>query len=248
MSDTPATEETPGDWDWTAFDTQVVAMFKEQGPYETLARAARLGFFGSVTQDRIREDRRKRAMAAGLKVEFDDLLCQLAATASVIWRLRGTLTKEKGIWIARLLRDHPYEEEFCLLGEDLMSFEDDSEQQFTEKVRVHATGLVGQAVSLRNLHTPFLDSRIGDLAFYRPETQQVILRVRTEIGLANQMIDDNKWAFRLTFDPAITSNLRTDAITHCYNTIDQIAEVCERAAQRIQRLDLSIDTGPSAWS
>ena len=148
-------------------------------------------------------------------------------------------TKDRRAWVKQLMADHPYSEELHRLAEGLKVFEGYTEEQLQKADKTFAAANVNQAISLRKMNTPFLDAHIGDLGVYPAGKQQGVMEVRRELTFINELIDESQRFFAMTFDGSLSVADNKKARVNFGGAVDRIAELCEKTADQIGRLDLT---------
>lgn len=202
-----------------------------------------LGLLSPLIVDAVRNRRRKREIAEGVRTELSELRFRCAMTLYGVYEYLGKWDRSFFSWLVEVLRDYHGEhtarrDNLFLAVKEFLKGTDDELSALAAARREEKPGT---DIGLRKYQVPYLDAHIDRLSYFSEAEQQKILEIRTQLAMLHELIDQSRDYFRLSFSvlpddlnrPALESNMATT-----YNNIGErmryICELCvglEKASQ-----------------
>ena len=185
------------------------------------------GMLSPLIVDKARRERERKEVRVGIVTELLELQFRLAFVVYLLSIRHGTRDKEVINWLLPRVEQYPgAREEKAELIDGLKFLAARSDEEIKKLT------LIGQSndpKSFRKLAVPFLDSKLNYLSSFSVSFQYEILELRTDIGLYNEMVDEARLFFGLTFNPS-SMDVNADVIN---SNLEQRHRSIEMYAKRI---------------
>src|SRR5215469_15541054 len=160
-----------------------------------------LGLVAPLVSDRITEGRQTRKeLIPGVRSDLIELQFKLGFLRYCLAIRFGTYNEEFLKWLKPIVDDYnriyPDEKVFTEIDERLKM----TDAQLTTLAQALQDDASKAGISLRKYDTAFIESQLDKLGRLDVETHRLILVIRARLGYLNEMVDEARVYFRLTFE------------------------------------------------
>lgn len=197
-----------------------------------------LGLLGPSITNRINQSYRKKELFDGVKTEIKECQFRIILVAYLLGLRFGKYDKEYLRWCLPYFQNYQGIEPTENTIETIKIFLESPDENIENALNLKRSAEKGLSLSLKRFYLPFLDSKIGEIASFNIELQNVIYEIRSRLQIINEEIDSTIRYFYMTFDSTMSAenheiirkgliqkyiNLQTQLITlvkkmdHCLN-------------------------------
>lgn len=157
-----------------------------------------LGMLGPVVTDAIKRRRENLQVIVALAAELRELSYQLALANYVVHMHFGTVTRDYLAWLQGVTRHYTGPSRLETTQPSLAMQLELTDEQLTGAVqRMKANE--GTTLVLRKFAVPLLDARVSSLWAFDNRVQVLLLDIRSNIALLNELVDQSRYYSGLTF-------------------------------------------------
>lgn len=201
-----------------------------------------LGLFSPLIVDWLRKWRENRTLKSALFTELREARCRLLLLVYRVESSYGELNHEFFEWAQSILTEyegiHNIKSLLDTIG-PLLKLSPEEMKVYSQYAKQKKQ--LNSVLSLKKYSLSFLDSSLPSLAKFDAILQSQLLEIKTRIGFMNELVDEARYYFRLSFQNDISSrnyeiaNIHT---TDCYRIYasqarDVIKIIGEILAQKI---------------
>jgi hypothetical protein len=162
-----------------------------------------LGLLAPAIVAIIRDKREARVIKSAVLTELHELQYRLVLVIYRVESKHGKLNQEFFKWAQSILTDYKginsRDSLLKTIGPILKLTNDEISTLTQDRNHQVANGL-----SLKKLSLSLLDSSLASLSKFDPVLQGQLLEVKTHIGFMNEIVDDSRYYFRLSFQEGIS--------------------------------------------
>ncbi|MDF3024724.1 MAG: hypothetical protein K0R10_2085 [Alphaproteobacteria bacterium] len=157
-----------------------------------------MGLFSQVIIDLYRKNRDAKETLRSVVIELNELQYKLAVTTYTMDLKYGRLEKDFIITLQDILNGYKGLHKTRNIKKliDLQSeLPDEKIKEFCDTQLAEN----GDGSLLKKIPTPFLDSKISSLGLVKEKFRNQLLEIKANIGMLNEIIDDSRYFFNLTY-------------------------------------------------
>ena len=199
-----------------------------------------LGLFSTPLGSFLKRPWDRKEFKQALLAELGRLAYRMAHVVFMMEQLFGTLDRVLLQWLLGALQRYEKEESQTnlLVGiRGLLQFDD---AQLVEALARKRREAVGQGITVKESHLPFLETHLGDLRLFKPVVQRHILEVITQLGLYNAHVADAREWFRMTFDQSLNETNHRAVEDNLERTYKNMAERARFLVEEIASLEKAL--------
>ncbi|MFH1062036.1 MAG: hypothetical protein V1747_04025 [Candidatus Omnitrophota bacterium] len=180
-----------------------------------------LGLLAPTIVDSIRKDYQKKNIQTSINSELKDIQYRLGCFVFLINRRFGIFDRQLLIWISKIFNTYRgayYDKKLLEALESQLRLSDEELSNIGIIIRPAGS----EFLPLSKSTTYFLDSHIGNLLMFSPNYQSKIIEIKTQLDLLNDLVENSRLYFRMTFDQSIgtdNQNIVRKNLERCYASI-----------------------------
>ncbi|MEK7525435.1 MAG: hypothetical protein AAB561_00210 [Patescibacteria group bacterium] len=164
-----------------------------------------LGLLGPVIVDAIKDKREAKAMKAALFSELHELQYRLMLSAYQIESRYGELNHEFFLWAQGILVGYKgvnSSESLLKIIGPLLKLTDEQMKTYAQQTKQQNQPISG--LSLKKYSLSLLESYLSSLAKFDSKLRGHLLELKVHIAFINEVVDDARYYFRLSFQNNIS--------------------------------------------
>jgi hypothetical protein len=200
-----------------------------------------LGLVGPAIQERIRRRYQSGRIRSAIISELTQLREQCASTTVTIETKAGRLSKDLLTWHRSVHGDHPLPPPLDQLTQITERLECVDDAVFAE-LALRLKSPPGAGINLKELDLPYTKVKVTDLELFSESGRRRILEILSRIRIFNQIVDESRFFFKLTFDGGISQENHASAQAQVQSSCDSgsqqsrlISDLVGLALKELQR-------------
>lgn len=192
-----------------------------------------LGLLSPRIIDRIAAKYSRRALAAAIRSEAEDLQYRVSISSFLLAQRFGNVDRDYLVWLKPRLVQYKGNEPVASIRKFVESLLNGSEDQLVA-ISQHMRGEEGMGLSLKHFSANLIESNLAAIHHFPAEFQRRVHEFRNHMSVLNQEIDRAIEWHRMTFDSSMSSEnhrLLVEDLNAKYNVIQGM---CMRVSDRLQ--------------
>lgn len=204
-----------------------------------------LGLFGPIIVDEIRRRRKATQIKSSIIIELTELRFKLAFTVYKMAFSFGTWDRPLLEWIKTIVHGYKGTHTDERIEESIDKLLSRSDEDLAVG-DMYGKAISLGAVALKKYNIPLLDANIGALVVLPSDFQNLLIEIKTQIGILNEQVDEAKFFYKKTFDSGISKenykilqhNIRNTYLQVCQRAKD-VADLVTKCLNRVENNEAS---------